>query len=291
MAFATELDDRIAKCNKILDENPNSQIFAALAEAYRKKGELERAFRTCQSGLRIHANYGSGHVVMAKINFDKGLYDWAEIEINKAIELEGTSHTTDLLLAEILIYKGEFNRAIKILNKLTAQDPNNPQVKKLIDIARKLPAEAARKIEIPKRKEAVSQAPSKPVETRPAESLTLKQFMDEVAAIPHVEGVLLINRDGLISDSRWEDSGTADMFGAVGRDIEKTIQTQIDCCKFGAYENILLEMQEIVFNFVSIKGNLLLIKASRQINLGTLRLKLTSLLDRLTDSPDLTQGL
>ena len=86
MINAVEIDERIGKCQKILDVDPNSQIFAALAEAYRKKGELEKAFRVCQNGLRIHPSYGSAHVVMAKINLDRGLYDWAEIEANKAAE-------------------------------------------------------------------------------------------------------------------------------------------------------------------------------------------------------------
>ena len=64
MVDLVEIEDRISKCNKLLDANPNSQIFAALAEAYRKKGELDQAFRVCQSGLRIHPNYGSAHMVM-----------------------------------------------------------------------------------------------------------------------------------------------------------------------------------------------------------------------------------
>ena len=44
MVDRSDIDERIEKCNKILDENPSSQIFAALAEAYRKKGDLEKAF-------------------------------------------------------------------------------------------------------------------------------------------------------------------------------------------------------------------------------------------------------
>src|SRR5512138_3451538 len=102
---ASDLTDRISKCERILQSDPNSQIFAALAEAYRKQGNLEKAFHVCQNGLRVHPSYGSAHVVMAKINMDRGLYDWAETEINKAIEIEGTSRAVELLLAEVHIYR------------------------------------------------------------------------------------------------------------------------------------------------------------------------------------------
>ena len=103
MASLLELDDRISKCEKILDSDPNSQIFAALADAYRKKGDLEKSFRTCQNGLRIHPSYGSAHVIMAKVNLDRGLYDWAEIEAEKAVEIDGRTRSIELLLAEIYI--------------------------------------------------------------------------------------------------------------------------------------------------------------------------------------------
>ena len=89
MLNLTTLDDRITKCKKILDENPESQIFAAYADALRKNGELDKAFRVCRQGLRIHPGYGSGHMVMARINFDRKMYDWAESELAEAIELEG----------------------------------------------------------------------------------------------------------------------------------------------------------------------------------------------------------
>jgi len=89
MIDTAQIDDRISKCQKILEVDPNSQIFAALAEAYRKRGDLDKAFQVCQNGLWIHPSYGSGHLVMSKINLDRGLYDWAEIEANKAQDLDG----------------------------------------------------------------------------------------------------------------------------------------------------------------------------------------------------------
>ena len=87
MTTTVDIQDRISKCQKILETDPNSQIFAALAEAYRRNGDLDKAFRICQNGLKIHPSYGSAHVVMAKINLDRRLYDWAEIEAKKAAEL------------------------------------------------------------------------------------------------------------------------------------------------------------------------------------------------------------
>ncbi|RME27850.1 MAG: hypothetical protein D6800_04560, partial [Candidatus Zixiibacteriota bacterium] len=141
MTATAQLDERIAKCHKILQSDPNSQIFAALAEAYRKKGELDTAFRICQNGLRVHPSYGSAHIVMAKINLDRGLYDWAETEVQKAREIDGNSRAIELLLAEIQIYKGDFQNAIRLLKKLHESDPTNEHIAKLLDIAERIPRE------------------------------------------------------------------------------------------------------------------------------------------------------
>ena len=281
MAFTAELDDRISKCNKILDDNPNSQIFAALAEAYRKKGELDKAFRVCQNGLRVHPNYGSAHMVMAKINFDKGLYDWAELEVQKAIELEGNSHAADLLLAESFIYKGEFAKATKILNRLHSTDNSNQQVLKLLEIAKKLPLESARRIEGTPRSEQKQTAVPAPAETPAADKITMNQFLNQLVEISGIEGVLLIQRDGLVAEARWDDEQIRDLYGALAGDIERTIKSQLGNSPFGKYENILLEAGDLIVNLLPLGGNFLLIRANKQINLGTLRLKLAALLGRL----------
>lgn len=280
MAFTTELDDRISKCNKILDENPNSQIFAALAEAYRKKGELDKAFRVCQNGLRVHPNYGSAHMVMAKINFDKGLYDWAELEVQKAIELEGSSHASDLLLAEIYIYKGEFAKATKILNRLHSADTSNQQVLKLLEIAKKLPLESARKIEGTAHIESKA-APTSPALEPAVDRISMNQFLNHMMEISGVEGVLLIHKDGLVADSRWDNPQDRDLYGALAGDIERTIKAQLGNSPFGKYENVLVEAGDLIVNLLPLGGSFLLIRANKQINLGTLRLKMTALLRRL----------
>jgi tetratricopeptide (TPR) repeat protein len=139
MFSTSEIDNRISQCEKILDQDPNSQIFAALADSYRKKGEFDKAFRVCHNGLRIHKSYGAAHVVMAKINLDRGIYDFAEIEANKAIEIDGRTCRNELLLAEIYIYQGAFKKAISFLKKLSKENPENEQIVKLLKIAERIP--------------------------------------------------------------------------------------------------------------------------------------------------------
>jgi len=289
MPQVAELDDRIAKCNKILNENPNSQIFAALSEAYRKKGDVDKAFRVCQTGLKIHPDYGSAHMVMAKINLDKGLFDWAEMEVLKVVELEGPSNASDLLMAEILIGKGEYAKATKVLDKLQKAGVNVQQVKELLVAAQRHPLESPPVVE---KEEPVHVLQEKEDDTKisvqgeeePAptpQTITVKELLDAVADIPGVDGILLINKDGLVGDSRWDNAESADIYGALARDVVDTIQTQMDVSHFGSYENILVEAESSILNVLPLKNNLLFIKANMQINLGTLRLKLTHLLERL----------
>jgi predicted regulator of Ras-like GTPase activity (Roadblock/LC7/MglB family) len=290
MPQVAELDDRIAKCNKILNENPNSQIFAALSEAYRKKGDVDRAFRVCQTGLKIHPEYGSAHVVMAKINLDKGLYDWAEMEVLKVIELDGHSHSADLLMSEILIGKGDYAQATKILNKLQNAGTNVQQVQELLKLTKRQPLESQPLIEDNELLQPImslnddvdlTEPAGKPEPLSMPKKISMKELMDSVIDLPGVEGILLINNEGLVADSRWDDSGQADIYGALAKDVESTIQTQMDVSHFGKYENILIEAESCVINILPLKDNLLLIKTNMQINLGTLRLKLSHLLDNL----------
>ncbi|MCP4706650.1 MAG: hypothetical protein GY865_18785 [candidate division Zixibacteria bacterium] len=282
MIDLAEIEDRISKCNKLLDANPNSQIFAALAEAYRKKGDLDLAFRVCQSGLRIHPDYGSAHMVMARVNVDKGMYDWAEIEAKKTIDIEGNSHATDLLLAEIYINKNDMAQATKLLDELHKNDPANKQVLDLLEVAKKHEVSSA--IEINEEPVQSDENVEQIVPENKEDLINHKELVDTLSEISGVEGALLINNDGMVAESRWIDNQGSDLFGALAKDIEQSIQTLMDSSVFGKYENLLIEGENLIINMVPIENCLLLIKANSQINLGTLKLRMNALLDKLDSS-------
>ncbi|MFZ1684920.1 MAG: hypothetical protein WAU88_12445 [Candidatus Zixiibacteriota bacterium] len=282
-----EIDDRIDKCQKILELDPNSQIFAALAEAHRKRGDLEKAFRICRNGLRIHPSYGSAHVVMAKINLDRGLYDWAEAEIKKAIEIEGNSRAIELLLAEIYIYKGEFNSAVKLLRNLHQADPGNGQIKKLLDIALKLPEEQAMIMEsqggIRKAVRELQQSSAAmqavlPIDPEPTASAS--EIVQRAVGLPEMEGALFVNREGLVVEHEWAVSLDAATCGATMAEVSNVLSQELVKASFGAVNSLLIETAGPIFYQIKVSDGQFLFVANSRINLGTMRMRIASLMER-----------
>lgn len=288
MTVTAEIKDRIVKCQKILEQDPNSQIFAALAEAYRKDGDLDKAFRVCQQGLKVHPSYGSAHVVMAKINMDRGMYDWAEAEVRKAIELEGNSRATELLLAEIHIYKGEFAAAIRLLKKLSQADPGNSQIKKLLDIAQRIPEEQQllrRQAEVEEKTivtSSASAAPASPAEPVPTVQppLSIRGLLEEALVIEHVLGALYTNREGLVVEQEWTASIDAATCGATLAGVLNFLSKELMQAQFGEARAMLIEARGSVFHVVRQHEKMFIFVGDNDTNLGNLRLKVASLFER-----------
>ena len=282
MTRTLELDDRIVKCQRILDEDPNSQIFAALAEAYRKKGELDKAFTICRNGLKVHSKYGSAHLVMAKINLDRGLYDWAEIELNAASEIDGNTRPIEVLFAEIFIYKGEFQKAINKLKKLHIADPTNEQVKKLLDIAKKIPEEQT-VIMQSKKKNSVPEISDEKIEVvkrveSPREPVSPQEIIESAVTIPGIDGSLFITFEGLIVDSEWSLQMNSELCAAQLVAIGNLLNNELKPKSFGEVRTILIETDGTTFYQVYKEDGIYVFVAKSTLNLGSIRMKIENLL-------------
>lgn len=134
MLSVTQLDERIDKCLAILADNPHSQVFAALAEAYRKRGELGRAFAVCKGGLKHHPDYAPAHIVMAKLYLHHGMYDEALESLKRAESADGVTRASELLEVEILIGKRDLDQAKMVIDRLRSTDRANPALKDLLHL-------------------------------------------------------------------------------------------------------------------------------------------------------------
>ncbi len=278
MTAVVELDDRIEKCQKLLDTDPNSQIFAALAEAYRKRGELDKAFRVCQGGLKVHPSYASAHVVMAKINLDRGLYDWAEAEIRKAIEIEGATRVTELLLAEVQLYRGDFEAATRLLRKLASADPGNEHILKLLDIAKKLPAEQAKAMTASGRVQVMPQAEVLPKPE--VATMSTKEILEQAMSIPHLSGGLFVNSEGLVTDSEWSLQLDPTVCSATFAEVHQFLTQELVKASFGKVQTLLIETGDPVFYLIRVARGMFIFQGTAGINLGTLRMRMASLMEK-----------
>lgn len=132
MLSVAQLDERIEKCLAILADNPHSQVFAALADAYRKRGEFGRAFAVCKSGLKHHPDYAPAHIVMAKLFLHQGMYDDARASLKLAEVQDGVTRASEHLETEILIGMRNFDAAHKLIDRMRMTDRGNPELKELM---------------------------------------------------------------------------------------------------------------------------------------------------------------
>lgn len=97
----------------LLQRDPKSKGFAALAEAYRKMGMLPEAESTCLKGLRVHPNFASGRVALAKVYIDMREYDKALRELDLATQVSPENLLANSLKGDVLLELRQPKLALK----------------------------------------------------------------------------------------------------------------------------------------------------------------------------------
>ena len=287
MRATADLDERISKCQALLDQDPSSQIFAALADAYRKKGDLDRAFRICQSGLRTHPAYGSAHIVMAKINLDRGLYDWAETEVKKAIELDNNSRATDLLTAEIHIYKGEHRQATRLLSKLLESDPDDEHIRKLLDIALEMSGKpkATGTGSVPDQQAGTMRLEVvQPADGSRSPAPGIGGVISGAMRLPMLQGAMFVNHEGLVAESLWPSEPDASGCAAAFTALRRTLDQDLTRAMLGSTAAVLIESEHRTIYIVTACKGMFVFVGDGTVNLGNLRMTVSSLVAECHDS-------
>jgi tetratricopeptide (TPR) repeat protein len=110
---------------KKYQEDPQSKIFAPLAEAYRKAGLTDEAIEIAQEGILIHPHYIGGKVALSRALFDKKEYDKVIHVLEDVLENAPDNIIALKLNAESYLMLGRINEALyhfKLLLYYTPQD-------------------------------------------------------------------------------------------------------------------------------------------------------------------------
>jgi len=122
-------DPYLEKYLKEYQENPRSRVFAPLAEAYRKSGLIDEAMEICKEGLEYHPNFLSGIVALARCYFDKGLYTAAIKELEKVTSEVPDNYLAQKLLALSYSLVGDRNNALKAFKMVLYMNPRDKEAK------------------------------------------------------------------------------------------------------------------------------------------------------------------
>jgi len=123
---------------------PESLVFARLADAYRKAGNPEKALEVLADGLARHPDYPSGHIVRARALNDLGRLDETLQSFRRALELDGANLVAIRELAGLAEERGDSGEARHWYERLAQIDPADEEVRrKLADLeSARLEAEA-----------------------------------------------------------------------------------------------------------------------------------------------------
>lgn len=114
---------------RIYQENPDSRVFAPLADLYRRLGRLEEAEQICRDGIRRHPYYAGGRVALAHVLLELGSVE----EALKESEAVVTYYPDNLLARKLLIRSLGMTRqldrakreleALRFIAPMVAEDP------------------------------------------------------------------------------------------------------------------------------------------------------------------------
>src|ERR1035438_2945116 len=122
----------ITELKKKLEENSESLVFAPLADAYRKQGNLEEAYNICKKGLEKHPNYTSARVVLGRIYQAQGKKEQAATEFRKVLETDPENLMAHSLLGAIFVESGDHQSAIEEYQKILTLNPDDDETQEAL---------------------------------------------------------------------------------------------------------------------------------------------------------------
>ena len=157
MGSDSPASEEIRRFEEQYRRQPESLVFARLADAYRKAGQPEKALAVLEEGLLRHPDYPSGHIVKARALRDMGKMDETLEAFRRVLELDGANLVAIRELAGLADERGDTGEARHWYERLGQIDPADLEVRQRL---RELDAAVVEEV-------GVESAGAEPVESEP----------------------------------------------------------------------------------------------------------------------------
>jgi tetratricopeptide (TPR) repeat protein len=255
--------DDIRALSAQLAQDPHSLVFLRLAEALRRKGQLDPALRVALNGLERHPHLADAHDLYARILTDKHDYERAFDEWDMTLRIAPT-HTGALKGLAFLYFKvGDLAQAEAHLEAARRAEPDDPTITQAIDMVRGGAS--------PPSPEPAPAAPPAATAASPAALDESRVFAGLEGA---QEGLLLLDAAGLVLGGALRNPDGADVTDAVAAYLAGVLQEAARTAKLlglGAWSGLSAEGRHgNVHLSQPAKDALLLVVRDRGVPLGRL---------------------
>lgn len=117
---------------KKYQEDPNSRVFAPLAEAYRKAGLVDEAIEISREGLQVHPNFIGGKVALARALFDRKEYAEVVEQMKTVVQDAPDNLAAQRLLADSCLLLGQVAEALDAYKMYLYFVPHDQETAQLI---------------------------------------------------------------------------------------------------------------------------------------------------------------
>lgn len=125
--------DEILRFEEQVQRQPDSLVFARLADAYRKAGQPERALAVLEDGLLRHPEYASGHIVRARALRDLGRVEETLEAFRRVLELDASNLVAVTELAGLADERGDVAEARHWYEQLVQMDPTDTEWRRRLE--------------------------------------------------------------------------------------------------------------------------------------------------------------
>jgi len=136
----TQLEAAIKRAEERLAREPDSLVFAQLADLYRKAGRGEEAIAVCRNGLARYPHYTTARLILAKSLVAGGALDDAIAELDAVLAANPTDAPAHRLAADVERQRGRIDAAIAHLEQVARQDPADRDTRTMLALLSADPA-------------------------------------------------------------------------------------------------------------------------------------------------------
>ena len=247
--------DDIRSLSDVLARDPASLVYADLAEALRRRGDLAQALRVATQGLMRHPEHVAGLDCLGRIHADRGALAEARDAWGRALAVAPTHAGALKGMAFALFREGDTPGAQALLERASAADPSDEGIRRALETVRSAATDAA-----------AASAEREAGPDRPP----VAQALEGAAA-----GILLFDDRGLVVAGGLGGgggAGVAELGAAALAGVSGEADRTAEYLGLGAWRTIVVEAEAANLVLAPVgPGALLLVRRDRSVPVGLAR--------------------